>query len=190
MKKSERTKTAILAVAREIFAEHGYEGATVRAIAERASIDPAMIIRYFDSKDGLFSLASEVDLGLAEIDFTTAGSVGEAVTRHFLDLWEGRGKHMGLVILLRAGATNEAAADRIRQIFAGQVLPAAAQFGDAETAPERASMAVSQLFGLALCRYILRLPPVTAMSFDEVVKHIAPVVEYHLTGGRHGLAGA
>ena len=127
MRKSDRTRAGILEAARAMFAEHGYEGTTVRAIAERASIDPSMIIRYFGGKDGLFSLASKVELGLPDIDPTAPVPVGAMLVGHFLELWEGSGKDMGLVILLRAAATNEAAAERIRTIFREQVLPAAAR---------------------------------------------------------------
>lgn len=186
MRKSDRTRTAILEAARAIFAEHGYEGTTVRAIAERASIDPSMIIRYFDGKDGLFSLASKVELGLPEIDPAAPASVGEMLVGHFLELWEGSGKDMGLVILLRAAATNEAAGERIRTIFREQVLPAVARLGDPATAEGRAGMVVSQLFGLALCRYILVIPPVASMSREDVVKNLAPVVELHLFGDVRG----
>jgi AcrR family transcriptional regulator len=76
MRKSDRTRAGILEAARAMFAEHGYEGTTVRAIAERASIDPSMIIRYFGGKDGLFSLASKVELGLPDINPTAPVPVG------------------------------------------------------------------------------------------------------------------
>ena len=49
--KSERTRAAILTAAQELFAEFGYERATVRDVAARAAIDPAMVMRYFGSKD-------------------------------------------------------------------------------------------------------------------------------------------
>ena len=186
MRKSDRTRAAILEAAREVFAEHGYEGTTVRAIAERASIDPSMIIRYFGGKDGLFSLASKVELGLPAIDPAAPVPVGEMLVGHFLDLWEGSGKDMGLVILLRAAVTNEAAAERIRTIFRDQVLPAAARLGDPATAEVRAGMVVSQLFGLALCRYILTIPPVAAMSREAIVENLAPVVELLLFGDGSG----
>ena len=185
MRKSDRTRAAILDAARTMFAKHGYEGTTVRAIAELASIDPSMIIRYFGGKDGLFSLASKVDIGLPAIDSAAPVPVGELLVGHFLDLWEGSGKDMGLVILLRAAATNEEAAERIRTIFREQILPAAARLGDPSTAEVRAGLVVSQLFGLALCRYILAIPPVAAMSREEILEYLAPVVELHLFGDGH-----
>tara|TARA_R110000787_G_scaffold52283_4_gene123182 strand:+ start:1802 stop:2374 length:573 start_codon:yes stop_codon:yes gene_type:complete len=186
MRKSDRTRAGILEAARALFAEHGYEGTTVRAIAERASIDPSMIIRYFGGKDGLFSLASKVELGLSDINPTAPVPVGAMLVEHFLELWEGSGKDMGLVILLRAAATNEDAAERIRTIFREQVLPAAAQFGDPTTAETRAGLVVSQLFGLALCRYILAIPSVAAMSRADIVENLAPVVDLHLFGDGRG----
>lgn len=186
MRKSDRTRAAILEAARAMFAEHGYEGTTVRAIAERASIDPSMIIRYFGGKDGLFSLASKVEIGLPDIDPAAPGPIGAMLVGHFLELWEGSGKGMGLVILLRAAATNEAAAERIRTIFREEVLPAAARFGDPATAEARAGLVVSQLFGLALCRYILAIPPVAAMSRVEIQGYLGPVVERYLLGDGHG----
>ncbi len=185
MRKSDRTREAILDAARAMFAEHGYQGTTVRSIAERASIDPSMIIRYFGGKDGLFSLVSKVELGLPKIDPARPGPFGEMLVRHFLDLWEGSGQDMGLVILLRAASTNEAAAERVRTIFREQVLPAAAQLGDPETVETRAGLVVSQLFGFALCRYILAIPPVAAMSRDDIVEYLAPAVELHLFGDGH-----
>lgn len=182
MRKSDRTREAILDAAKVMFAEHGYQGTTVRAIAERASIDPSMIIRYFGGKDGLFSLVSKVELGLPEVDPAALAPSGKILVRHFLDLWEGRGQDMGLVILLRAAATNEAAAERIRTIFREQVLPAMRRLGDPATAETRAGLAVSQLLGFALCRYILALPPVTAMSKEDIQDYLGPVLDFHLFG--------
>ena len=57
--KSARTRSAILDAAQRLFAEHGYDGTTVRDIAAQASIDPAMVIRYFGNKDELFAQAAE-----------------------------------------------------------------------------------------------------------------------------------
>ena len=51
------TRAALLRTARELFDEVGYEGATTREIGERAGVDPALIARYFESKEGLFLAA-------------------------------------------------------------------------------------------------------------------------------------
>ena len=51
----------------------------------------------------------------------------------------------------------------------GQVAPLlAGNWGD--QAPTRAGLIASQLLGLALCRYVLKLPPVAAMAFPPIVR--------------------
>lgn len=183
MKKSDRTRAAIMDAAKAMFAEHGYEATTVRAIAERASIDPSMIIRYYGSKEELFALASRVELRLPDLSGRTHEQVGRALVGHFLDLWEGTGRDMGLSILLRAAVTNEDAADKIRAVFREQVRPALGRVATGEGTDTRIGMIATQLFGLALCRYILKLPPVATMTHDELVDRIAPAVCLHLFGG-------
>jgi hypothetical protein len=39
----------------------------------------------------------------------------------------------------------------------------------------------SQLLGLALCRYIFKLPPVVAMSADDLVKYVGPTIQRYAT---------
>ncbi|MEQ4714939.1 helix-turn-helix domain-containing protein [Nonomuraea sp. B19D2] len=43
--------------ARALFAEVGFERATIRAIAKRAEVDPALVMQYFGSKQELFQWA-------------------------------------------------------------------------------------------------------------------------------------
>jgi len=50
----ESTRNAILDAAEAVFARHGYDGASLRAIAGRAGVNQPLIHYHFDSKDGLF----------------------------------------------------------------------------------------------------------------------------------------
>ncbi|MGY4100203.1 TetR/AcrR family transcriptional regulator [Nocardia sp. R16R-3T] len=52
------TQSRILDAARRLFAEVGYDRATIRAIAAEAQTDPGLVMRYFGSKDNLFAEAS------------------------------------------------------------------------------------------------------------------------------------
>ncbi|MEI9406539.1 TetR family transcriptional regulator [Mesorhizobium argentiipisi] len=180
--KSERTKAQILEAARELFVQHGYDGASIRDIAARASIDPAMVIRYFHSKDELFARAALFDLRLPETQVTDQASIGDAIIRRFLRIWEGSPTATGMVILLRSAASNEFAAEKVRDVFANQVRPVVAAFGDPADAGRRAGLVASQLLGLATCRYLLRLPPVVALSQDEIIKNVGPVLQRYATG--------
>lgn len=51
---ADRSRLALLAAARDEFAEHGLGGARVDRIAERAGLDKRLIYHYFENKDSLF----------------------------------------------------------------------------------------------------------------------------------------
>jgi AcrR family transcriptional regulator len=176
--KSGRTRAAILAAARALFAAQGYERTTVREIAARAEIDPALVVRYFGGKEGLFAQAADFDLDLPPLEGLAPGERGRALVAHFLQVWRGEGA--GLPVLLRSAASNPAAAERLNAIFAGQVAPALARGAPGPDAGRRAGLVASQLLGLALCRYVLRLPPVVAMSDDEIIDAVGETVERYL----------
>jgi hypothetical protein len=79
--------------------------------------------------------------------------------------------------------TNETVAERMRTIFAAQLAPVIAKLsGDAPDALVRASLASSQVLGMALCRYVLAFPPLVTMSRDEVVEWIGPTLQRYLIG--------
>jgi AcrR family transcriptional regulator len=177
--KSDRTRAAILAAAKALFAAHGYERTTVREIAAGAGIDASMVIRYFGSKDELFARVAEPDLRLPDLRTVERSQIGEALVRHFLSVWE---DESGLAILLRSAASNEQAAARLREVFKAQVMPALARTGGKAGAAERAGLIASQMLGLALCRYVLKLPPVVGMSHDVIVKEIGRTLQCYATG--------
>ena len=181
-RRSDITRAAILAAARERFAADGYDRATIRAIAADAGIDPALVMRYYVNKEGLFAAAAEFDLRIPDLTALPRKSVGSAIVEHFLSRWEGDDV---LKALLRTAATNERAAERMRSVFATQIAPAfAAVCGDARTAQTRAGLVASQIMGFALCRYILKLPAIAGMRQSEVVSWLGPTVQRYLFGDK------
>ena len=177
-RRSDATKEAILAAARERFSVDGYERATIRAIAADANIDPAMVMRYFGNKEKLFAAAAEFDLRLPDVTSIPRSEVGRRLATHVLDRWDG---DETLMALLRASVTNPAAVDRMREIFATQLGPAVLAIAPDDPAT-RAGLIASQVLGLALTRYVLRLPPVTAMDRDTVIAWIGPTLQRYFTG--------
>jgi AcrR family transcriptional regulator len=178
-RRSDTTRAAILHAARERFAADGYERATIRTIARDAGIDPSMVMRYYGSKEGLFAAAVAVDLKLPDLGPLPRDEVGSALVTHFLAMWE---ENEVLTALLRVGATNQAGAERMQGIFQEQLLPVARQAcPDPEQVPVRAALTATQLLGLALTRYVLRLPPAVALSRQEIVAWLAPTVQRYLT---------
>lgn len=184
--KSIRTREAIETAARELFATNGFERTTVRDIGARAGIDPSMIIRYFGSKDALFARVAMPDLSLPDLSETDSARIGESLVRHFLAQWEGEEGGGGMPVLLRSAASNEEAASRLREMFRDQVFPAIARAGPAETAPTRAGLVASQLLGLALSRYVLKLPPVASMPTDIIVRAVGETIQRYATGAALG----
>lgn len=180
-RRSDGTRAAILAAARERFAADGYDRATIRSIAAQANIDPSMVMRYYGNKEGLFAAAAEFDLRFPDLGAVPREEVGRALIAHFVDLWDDGGE---LQLLLRAGATNPAAAQRMQQIFAEQLMPAITALHPKRSSPAvlatRAGLAASQVLGLALCRYVLVFPPVTALDKAAIVAWLGPTLQRYL----------
>ena len=175
---SAETKAVILAAARERFAESGFERATIRAIATDANIDPSMVMRYFGNKDQLFAAAADFDLQIPDLSDVDREQLGTRLVAHFVDRWE---RDEVMVVLLRSSTTNADAAQRMKEIFSAQLLPAIAGINP-EKPERRAGLIATQMLGLALCRYVLRLPPVVEMSRDEVISWLGPTVQRYLDG--------
>ena len=118
-RRGDATRTKILTAACERFAADGYERATIRAIAADAGIDPALVMRYYGNKEGLFAAAAKFDLCLPDLSALPREAIGAAFVEHFLTRWE---EDDTLKALLRTAATNERAAERMRSIFTTQVV--------------------------------------------------------------------
>jgi AcrR family transcriptional regulator len=182
LSKSDRTRKSILTAARNHFGEKGFDRTTVREIAADAKIDPALVIRYFGSKDQLFAEAADFRLNLPAFDGIEREKIGEAMVRHYLGVWEGEIGTGGLPILLRSATSSEAAAEQMREIFRQQVLPAVKAIKGGRGASQRAALVASQLLGMALCRYILKFPPLVSMSREALVQQVGPTIQRYATG--------
>lgn len=171
-RRSEDTRAAILAAARQRFAADGYDRATIRAVAKDAGIDPSMVMRYYGSKEGLFAAAADVDLRLPDVADLPRDRLGEELVRHFVRRWD---DDRTLIVLLRSAVTHDGAAARLRTIFTDQVV---ALTGD----PARAALVATQMLGIALCRYVLELPPVVALDPDTLAANIGPTIQRYVAG--------
>lgn len=178
-RRSAATRAAILAAARDRFAADGYERATIRAIARDADIDPSMVMRYYGNKAGLFAAASEIEVHAPDLTHVPRDEAGARLVRHFLERWECDETLTGM---MRVGVTNEAGAQRMRGVFAEQIKPVlAAVCPVPDEAPTRAALIASQILGMALCRYVLHIPPAVNLGHDELVAWLAPTIQRYLT---------
>jgi AcrR family transcriptional regulator len=187
------TREAILESARRQFAEHGYGGATIRAIASGAGVDPALVHHYYGTKERLFAAAMELPVVpgeviseiLAKLGREPGQSVGEQMVRSALALWERPDVQGAFRAQLRSALTSEQAAVNLREFITEAILrpvASAASGTDPERTPFRASLVGSQMLGLALTRYMLRVGPIAAASPEELAAAIGPTIDQYLTG--------
>jgi AcrR family transcriptional regulator len=178
--RSEGTRRTILDAARRAFASRGYEQTTIRAVAADAGIDASMVMRYFGSKAGLFAAAATIDLDPPDLASSPARRRGEVLVRHFVSRWERDPSEDMLVFLLRTAVTNESVAEQLQATFDRIVVGPLTALGY-DDAGRRSALIGSQLMGLGLCRYILRLEPIASLSGDEVIAGVAPTIQRYLT---------
>jgi AcrR family transcriptional regulator len=178
-RRSDTTKAAIMTAAREQFAARGYQAATIRAIAANAGIDPALVIRYFGNKQDLFAAAAQFDLRLPDLKGVPKRALGAALVEHFFSRWEG---DETLMALLRTAVTIEPAAARMRSIFTTQLVPTVTKLtgGSRSRAEMRAGLIATQMLGVALCRYVLKLPSVARANRAALARWLGPTIQRYL----------
>ena len=180
------TREEILAAARSSFAELGYDRTSVRGIAARAGVDPALVHRFYGSKDDLLVAALTVAFSPGERIPTVMGGdasgLGERVVRYFLSVWESSPSREVLIGMLRSAATNERAARLLREFIGREVFARVAAPLGSEDAPLRATLVGSQLVGLAMVRYVIRIEPLASADPETVVAAVAPTLQRYLTG--------
>ncbi|MFC8619188.1 TetR family transcriptional regulator [Micromonospora purpureochromogenes] len=181
------TRQAILAAARTTFAERGFDAASIRVIAAAAGVDPALVHHYFGSKEELFRATVEIPLNPAELlPVVLAGGVdgvGERLVRTFLGVWDSpAGK--AAVALLRSAVNNDWTARLLREFLVTQVLRRVLDHLDIPPAelPLRGSLVATQMIGLAMMRYVIRLEPVASTDPETLVAALGPTVQRYLTG--------
>jgi AcrR family transcriptional regulator len=178
------TRDKILAVARRQFATSGYQATSLRGIATDAKVDPALLIHYFGTKEGLFTAATGLPAGLSELfagrqDPTLRG-FAESLIRSYLSFVDSDQSRNAILALVRSAVSNEKAAATLREFLAAELLPVIASRTGHENAPLRASLVAAQLMGVAMLRHVVRLDPVARASQDEIVALVAPVIEQYL----------
>jgi AcrR family transcriptional regulator len=177
-RRSDAAKRRILSAAQGVFAEKGYEAATVREIAERASIHASMITRYFETKDQLFALASDIPLNLPDLSILDKSDIGARLSEQFILLWEGKEANGQLQALFRASVSKEEARLKVVRIFEDQVRVAIKRIDGIDHAEDRAGFISSFLLGIAYARYIARIPQVVELNTDKLRAGIADTLQF------------
>jgi AcrR family transcriptional regulator len=172
------TRATILATARSQFGNHGFERTTIRSVASAVGVDPALVMHYFGSKAELFAAASRLDIAFPDLSKVSPERVADVLLPMFVAVWGPDGPFLPL---LRAAATNKAAADALLAVFVDRVAPALAAVVP-DRADERAALVGSQVLGLATARYILCIPSLADMDDATLIEWLRPVLAHYLTG--------
>ena len=175
----------ILASARELFAVEGYDKATVRAIAARAGVDPALVHHYFGTKLQLFtaSVALPVDPRdvLAPVYAAPCAELGRALATALLGVWDSPHRDAA-VAMFRAQITG-GDSGLIRSFLLEVALAPLLERIDRPvgTGRLRAELVATQMTGIMLVRYILGLEPLASMQSEQLVEIVAPTIQRYLT---------
>jgi AcrR family transcriptional regulator len=180
------TRGEILAAARHVFGEQGFENASVRNVAARARVDPALVHHYFGSKQALFLAAMELPIDFnALVEEVIAGprrEIGTRLVRQTLALWENPATRSLLMGIVRSATTDEVAAEILRRLLSEGPILALTRASGQPDAPLRATLAGSQVVGLAMARYVIRVEPLASATSEEVVRAIGPTIQRYLVG--------
>ncbi|MEQ4208955.1 TetR family transcriptional regulator [Actinopolymorpha sp. B17G11] len=179
------SRERILTAARSTFARYGYDRATIRQIAAEARVDPAMVHYFFSTKSKLFATAMELPANPADrVAALLEGGLdelGPRIIRHFLQVWDDAGSFEPMYALLRSAPTDDQSAGLLREFVQGEILGQVARVIGTDDAPLRAELVGSQLMGIALARYVVRIEPLASASPDTVVAWLGPTLQRYLT---------
>ncbi|CPR11368.1 putative regulatory protein [Mycobacterium bohemicum DSM 44277] len=176
----------ILAAARAEFAEHGWAGTAIRAVARAADVDPALIYHYFGSKEGLLDAATAPPQkwldAVAETWATPRADLGRRLIRTVLDSWtdEDIGPVMRAVVLTAAHESRTR--ERLRLIVERGLIGGSTVGDDEQDRLRRSGLIASQLIGFALLRYVWQIEPIASMPDEEVVAAMAPNLQRYVDG--------
>lgn len=180
------TRDQVLAAARQAFTEKGYTGASIRQVAAQAGVDPGMIRHWFGDKAGLFRAAMEpsVDPDAVLADVLAGGpeGLGERLLRRMIGVWDGAGAHSPMIIMVRSAVSHEESTALLRSFITQQILGRLSGVLGGPDGSLRAALVGSQMIGLVMARYIVRVEPLASASAAEVVAAVAPTLQRYLTG--------
>ena len=180
------TREAILEAARHSFGTSGYTGTTIRGIARAAGVDPALVHRFYGSKESLFAAALELPADpsvlLPALVAEGTDGLGERVVRTFLTIWDATPGQGPMLALLRSAVSDEAAAALLRDFLTSVAMGPLASAAGGDEPELRAALVGSQLLGLAVARYVLRLQPLASGAVEELAPILGPTLDRYLTG--------
>ncbi len=180
------TRATIIAAAEAEFAAKGFDRVSMRGIAKVAGVDPALVHHYFDSKDDVLLASLDVPFDPREVvpSMTREGvdGLGLRIASRFVSIWDDKDAQPRLVAILRASLSSDVALDMLRTGLVRMILGPISEVIDTPDAVLRAQLVASQLLGLGMTRYVLRIEPLASASSADVVARIGPALQRYIEG--------
>ncbi|MGH2954458.1 MAG: TetR family transcriptional regulator [Solirubrobacterales bacterium] len=180
------TRAAILDAARHAFAARGRDGATVRGIAADAGVDPALVLHYFGSKEGVFGAATELPIDTARLlEQVLPGDpegLADRMLRFMLGVWRDEQLQESLSALVRTALADSAGAAAVAPRIEDRIL---APLGGGTGRPDgelRAALAFSQGIGMAIARHLIGIRALAELDDDRLHALVEPNLRRYLSG--------
>jgi AcrR family transcriptional regulator len=176
----------IVAAARDEFAEHGWAGTTIRAVARTADVDPALVYHYFGSKEGLLDAATNPPQkwleSVAAVWTTPIEHLGSALVQSLLASWADDEIGPTLRAILQTAAHEPSTREKLRRVVEGSLMGVSHLGGDERDRLTRSGLISSQMMGFALMRYVWKIEPIASMTDGEAIAAIAPNLQRYVNG--------
>ena len=177
------SRGAILKAAQRLFAERGYDATSVRAVAARARVDPALVLHFFGSKAELFAGSLQLPLDPAEVEALLQGdraTLGRRLAEFYLNRVF-RERRQTVLSLLRSAVSNPEAAAMLRRAVQGTVVALLERAFPGEESALRGELCASHMMGLFLARHILEIEPLASEDEERLIDAVAPALQHYLS---------
>lgn len=176
----------ILAAARDEFAQHGWAGSTIRAVARAADVDPALVYHYFGSKEGLLDAATNPPQkwleSVAKVWTTPVDQLGAALITLLLASWADGEIGPTLRAIVQTAAHEPSTREKLRRVVEGSLMGVSGLGTDERDRLVRSGLISSQMMGFALMRYVWKIEPIASMSDDEAIAAVSPNLQHYVNG--------
>ena len=178
--RSQPTRDRILEAARLIFGRDGYDHATIRGIAAEADINPAMVMRYYRNKETLFAAVTDFKMNMSAYADVPKSRLGETLVRRVLENWDSPDTGPGRRAILLTAMSNEAAREKFIGQTQGQYAELLRRFGPSKQLAGVAALIGSQVVGLLVTRYILRVPEIASQSHEYLIREVGKTLQGYM----------
>ncbi len=180
------TKTKIIVVAQSLFANTSYDQTTIRGIARLAEVDPALVMHYFGTKQELFvavmAPAQHIPEKITRELTGNTETLGLRLATLFVGILESKATNHLIVSAMRAVVQVPGAASLLKEVLIRPILNVFKNYKELDNAELRVTLIQSQLLGVVIVRYILKIQPLASLPPDKLIEYLAPTLQRYLTG--------